>query len=64
MVLAPTIGSTNELVFPTSAPPLATTSASSPPDDESPKTAFSDALALFQTRHGAGNIQRNGFPFS
>ena len=37
MVIAPTIGSTNELVVPTSTPPLATTSASSPPDDESPK---------------------------
>ena len=44
MVIAPTIGSTNELVVPTSAPPFATTSASSPPDDESPKAAFSEAL--------------------
>jgi hypothetical protein len=34
--MAPTIGSKKELVTPTSAPPFATTSASSPPQEESP----------------------------
>ena len=40
IVMAPTIGNTKELVTPTSVPPLATTSASSPPDDERPKAAL------------------------
>ena len=45
MVITSSIGSTNKLVFPTSAPPLATTNASSPPDDESPKAAFKSCFS-------------------
>ena len=40
MVIVSTIGNTKELVAPTSAPPLATTSASSPPDDERPNAVL------------------------
>jgi hypothetical protein len=35
IVIAPTIGSRNEFVTPTSTPPFATTSASSPPEEDS-----------------------------
>ena len=42
MVIVPTIGNTKELVVPTSAPPLATTSASSPPDHERPNEVISE----------------------
>ena len=47
IVIVPTIGNTMELVVPTSAPPLATTRASSPPDDERPKAAFNYAWVLY-----------------
>ena len=35
IVIAPTIGSRNELVTPISTPAIATTSASSPPEEDS-----------------------------
>ena len=46
IVIAPTIGSRNGLVTPTSAPPFATTSASSPPEEDKPNPALSDVSLL------------------
>ena len=42
IVIAPTIGSRKELVTPTSIPPFATTSASSPPEQDNPIPALRD----------------------
>jgi hypothetical protein len=46
IVIDPTIGSINELVTPTSTPPLATTKASSPPDDDRPNPVLSEVRIL------------------
>src|ERR1051325_10752877 len=46
IVIDPTIGNKNELVTPTSTPPLATTKASSPPDDDRPKPVLSEVRIL------------------
>ena len=46
IVIEPTIGNINELVTPTSTPPLATTNASSPPDDDRPNAALSEIRRL------------------
>src|SRR5919202_1181542 len=46
IVIEPTIGNINELVVPTSTPPLATTNASSPPDDDRPNAALSEVRRL------------------
>ena len=50
IVIAPTIGNTNELVAPTSVPPLATTTASSPPEGERPKGSFKRCLGFISLR--------------
>lgn len=44
VVMVPTIGRIKALVAPTSAPPLAVTRASSPPDEESANPAFIDVF--------------------
>ena len=44
--MAPTMGKRNELVTPTSAPPFATTSASSPPEEDSPIPALREVNLL------------------
>jgi hypothetical protein len=46
MVIAPIIGRICALVAPTSGPPLAVTSASSPPDADNPKPALRDVFLL------------------
>jgi hypothetical protein len=46
IVIAPTIGSKKEPVTPTSIPPFATTSASSPPEEDKPNAALSDVSLL------------------
>ena len=46
IVMAPTIGSRKELVTPTSLPPFATTSASSPPEEESPTPVLREVNLL------------------
>src|SRR5688572_5196159 len=46
MVIDTTIGRIKALVAPTSAPPFAVTSASSPPDAESPKPALIEVFLL------------------
>jgi hypothetical protein len=46
IVIEPTIGNMNELVAPTSTPPLATTKASSPPDDDRPNAVLSEVRRL------------------
>jgi hypothetical protein len=46
IVIAPTIGNIKELVAPTSTPPLATTRASSPPDDDKPNPVLSEVSIL------------------
>jgi hypothetical protein len=46
IVIDPTIGNINELVTPTSTQPLATTKASSPPDDDRPNAALSEVRIL------------------
>src|SRR5215212_5513658 len=46
IVIEPTIGNIKELVTPTSTPPLATTKASSPPDDDRPNAALSEVRRL------------------
>ena len=46
IVIAPTIGSKKEPVTPTSLPPFATTSASSPPDEDKPNPVLSDVSLL------------------
>src|ERR687885_1221696 len=46
IVIDPTIGNINELVTPTSTPPLATTKASSPPDDDRPNPVLSEVCRL------------------
>ncbi len=42
IVIVPTIGNMKDLVAPTSAPPLATTKASSPPEDADPNPNFKE----------------------
>src|SRR5437867_13191411 len=62
IVIVPIIGKTIELVAPMSAPPLATTSASSPPE-ESPKPALSAVTVLcpcdFEARYTVKNFAPN-----
>src|SRR5215475_801848 len=46
IVIVPIIGSRKELVTPISVPPLATTKANSPPEDDNPKLVFNEVELL------------------
>src|SRR4249920_1884560 len=46
IVIVPIIGNKNELAPPMSVPPLATTSASSPPEEDNPKPALNAVRVL------------------
>lgn len=62
IVIAPTIGNTNELVAPTSVPPLATTRASSPPEEERPKAALNAVWVLYPCDLAAKYTVKNFAP--
>lgn len=59
MVIAPIMGRRNTLVRPVSAPPFATTSASSPPDEDKPKAAFIEVAELNRCDFDERNTVRN-----
>ena len=59
IVIDPTIGNINELVTPTSTPPLATTKASSPPDDDKPNPVLIEFLILMPCTLDDKNTVKN-----